>query len=72
MGLPSMYLHCRLVDQGAHKLYLSTGYVSQDMDSYLYTLLLFRRRRSLMRKELKGREGAEGEGLPLLNVNPML
>ena len=73
MGLPSMYLHCRLVDVGAHKLYMCAGYDSQEVDSLLYTLLLFRRRRSLMRKDLKQSEGgAEGEGLPLLGVNPKL
>lgn len=51
-GHDALYLHARLVDSPALRLYSSAGFVSVDTDSPLAPLLRWRRRQTLMRKEL--------------------
>ncbi|GBG85701.1 hypothetical protein CBR_g40430 [Chara braunii] len=49
LGKTEIFLHCRLMDHVPYKLYLRAGYAPVAQDN-LFALLMFQRRRCLMRK----------------------
>lgn len=46
-----VYLHCRMIDSGPFHMYTKAGYRVVKTDGFL-VLLMFQRRKHLMRKEL--------------------